>query len=448
MAIRVVCPHCDAAFNVADELRGKKVRCRECEKPVPVAAPRPKRAEEDDEEREERVQAKPRKAAPALTRRHDDDEDEERPRRRKGRYDDDDDEDDRPAAGKGKKKSKPPLLIAGVGGGAVVLAGVAGLIIWLVTRDSDKKDANAGQPQGGPPAGMMAGGPMGKGMMGGGGPPGGMMGGGGPPGGGRMGKSKAPDNVRPGDLDPNLIEQSRQLAFKELDPTVRKKIEASTVFILTKDKEKNASFAASGSGFLAFQPGIVLTNAHVIDMIAPGSTEPESITVSLHSGTPEQKDLKAKVLGVDQSSDLAVLQIDPTGLPPPLEVKSSTGLAPTQTVYVCGFPLGKEISTTVTIFIGTVNSLDRDPKTGVLKQVVLTSEMQQGNSGGPVVNSQGDVVGVNVAKRRDSRINFAVPGDYVHVIVNGRIARMRTVQRSFSQRNINVPIKTLQIHTI
>src|SRR5262249_14752155 len=160
-----------------------------------------------------------------------------------------------------------------------------------------------------------------------------------------------------------------------------------------KAKEKDLH-GAQGSGFLAIEPGIVLTNAHVVDMLEPGSAEPESITVCIHSGQPDEKNLKGKVLAVDQRADLAVVKIDSEGLPPPLVVKSSTGLFATQPVYVCGFPLGKLVSRSVTIFQGQVASLSRDAKTGVLNQVVLASEIQHGNSGGPVVNDDGEVVGV------------------------------------------------------
>src|SRR5262249_32572530 len=157
-------------------------------------------------------------------------------------------------------------------------------------------------------------------------------------------------------------------------PEVRKRIEESTVYIEIKHKEKDPHIFASGSGFLAFEPGIVLTNAHVVDMKAPGSVEPEVITVVVHSGQPNEKQLKAKVLAADQRADLAVLRVDPAGLPPPLPVRSESGLQLSQPVYVCGFPLGKRISNTVTIFQGQVASMRKDPKTQVLDRVVLTSE--------------------------------------------------------------------------
>jgi predicted Zn finger-like uncharacterized protein len=437
MSIRVVCPHCEAAFNVADDLRGKKVRCRECEKPVPVVAAKPRRADDDEDEREEHVQARPSKPAPAPVRRGRADEDDERPARNIRKRDDDDEDDDRPAPRKGKKKSSSTgLIVAAVGGGVVLLAGIIGVVVWLAMRDSDKKAENTPVT---PPAGFPSGANPGKGGPGpgvmGNGPPGGMMMGGGA--GGMQGKGGAPDPA--GLAEARRIENAIAIA-KQLDPEVRKKIEASTVFIGVKDKEKNPTFAASGSGFLAFEPGIVLTNAHVVDMLEPGSVEPESITVSIHSGLPDQKDLKAKVLAVDQKADLAVLRIDPAGLPPPLIVKSSTGLVSTQLVYICGFPRGKIVSNSVTILPGQVASLSHDPKTGVLDKVVMTSDMQPGNSGGPVVNDTGEVVGVNVDALRGTRINRAVPGDYVHVIINGRITRMRTGQSSFSAGQVKVPV--------
>ena len=121
----------------------------------------------------------------------------------------------------------------------------------------------------------------GGGMMGAGGA-GGMMGG--MDGGGR-GKGGRPGLAGSGEMpDISTIDQSRIIAAKELNPEVRKKILDSTVYIEIRDKETKPTFGASGSGFLAFEPGIVLTNAHVVDMKEPGSVEPEVLTVVVHSG--------------------------------------------------------------------------------------------------------------------------------------------------------------------
>jgi S1-C subfamily serine protease len=470
MPIRVVCPHCDCEFKVADELEGKKVRCRECQKPVPVGAAKSKRADDEEDEREERVQAKPSKAAPTAVRRsraddevdrpsrsvrrRDDDEEDERPSRNvRRRADEEDDDDDRPAPSKSKKKSTSKgVLIAAIGGGVVLVGGLVAAVVYLATRDSDKTADNtpvappAGFPGGGkgPPQGGMMGGGQAGGMMMGGGPQGGMMGGG--QAGGMMGGGKAGGPKIDG-MDVGPIERGigvgpagpRAGGVIQLTDKVLKQIKASTVYFRVKAKEKDV-FGAQGSGFLAFEPGIVLTNAHVVDMKEPGSTEPESIEVFIHSGTPQEKQLKGKVLGVDRRADLAVVRIDPKDLPPPLVVERSSGLVLTQPIYVCGFPLGKELASEVTIVQGAVSNLHKDPSQRVRK-VQLASDMQPGNSGGPVVNEQGKVVGVSVAGIPGTRINFAVPAEHVHVIVNGQLAHQHVGQSYLSGGDVHVPLK-------
>ena len=342
-----------------------------------------------------------------------------------------------------------PTLIAIT---ACVLVAV-GIIVYVV-KDGDKHASShdissAGVKGGGKigPGGSMEGGVIAKG-----GPPhgaekdtpplgGGMMGGMAGGEGGMMGKDRPGQAAGPGGMpEVALIDQNRLIPFKELKPEVRKRIEESTVYIEIKHKEKDPHIFASGSGFLAFEPGIVLTSAHVVDMLEPGSDEPESITVVIHSGQANQKELKGKVLAVDQKADLAVVRVDPAGLPPPLVVKSSSSLVATQPVFVCGFPRGKDISNSVTIFQGQVASLSRDPKTKVLDRLVLISEMQHGNSGGPVVNDTVEVVGVVAGDDEGTRIHMTVPGDYVHTIINGRITRMRTGQSSFSGGQVTVPV--------
>jgi S1-C subfamily serine protease len=454
MAIRVVCPACDAAFSVSDELKGKKIRCRECEKPVLVGASRPSKSAQDDDDVAERVQTKPRKAArddddvkdrvqtkprksaPSRPRNDDEDEDKRRPGRKGGRYDADDEEDeDRRTLRKQKKSSALPWILAAVGGGVVLLGGVIGLVIYL-NREPEKQTANLGQPD--PPN-----------IKGPGGPPGGMGGGkGGPPGG--MGGPKGRGRPKDGNVDIGDVLQAEQIKnlqraqdlAKALDPEIVKKIQACTVQFEVMDSEKNPTYMAHGSGFLAVEPGLVLTNAHVVSMKEPGTEEPEVIKVFIHRGTPEQKEYKGKVLGVDRRVDLAVVRLtDTTGLPDPLTVLKSGDLKPTTVIYICGFPFvgGRAVSNQVSVLQGSVMSLHTTPS-GILDKVVLNSDMQHGNSGGPIVTEKGDVVGVSVAGFEMTRINFAVPAEYVHVIVNGQIAHERVGQCYRSQARVSVPM--------
>src|SRR5262249_20128784 len=123
----------------------------------------------------------------------------------------------------------------------------------------------------------------------------------------------------------------------------------------------------------------------------------------------------------------------------PLLVKSSTGLQRTQEVYICGFPLGKMVSNQVTISQAQVSNLHKE--NGLLKQVQLAGDMLPGNSGGPVVDKEGNVVGVSRAIYVGTRINLAVPGDYVHVVINGRLAAMGLSQSIESGHDVVVPVR-------
>jgi hypothetical protein len=187
---------------------------------------------------------------------------------------------------------------------------------------------------------------------------------------------------------------------------------------------------ASGSGFFGAADAntIVLTNAHVVGMLSPDSRKPRKIEVVLNSGEKDEKTTGAVVLGVDRSSDLAVLEIQPVSglIPRPLTVKSAGALRELDEVFVAGFPLGETLGKEITIRPSSVSSLRK--KGGVLDKVQVNGGMDPGNSGGPVVDAAGDVVGVAVSVIPGRQINFAIPGERVHTILNGRINAMGTAQ--------------------
>ena len=106
--------------------------------------------------------------------------------------------------------------------------------------------------------------------------------------------------------------------------------------------------------------------------------------------------------------------------PPPLDVKSAKNLRQTQRVWVVGFPFGDQLGREVTVSDGSVSSLRMD-ENSELATVQIKGDMQPGNSGGPVVDALGNVVGVAVRIMPGTGINFAVPGDAVHHLFDGRI---------------------------
>jgi predicted Zn finger-like uncharacterized protein len=209
-----------------------------------------------------------------------------------------------------------------------------------------------------------------------------------------------------------------------ISPEALEKVKRATVYIHVTYSDGRQ---ASGSGFFGSveNPNLILTNAHVVGMLAPESHRPKEVEITLNSGEKNMKKTRARVLGVDRRSDLAVLDVGTTdGMPTPLSVKPAAGLRSLTPVYVFGFPLGKQLGEEITIRPSSVSSL-RHSRNGELDTVQVAGGMDHGNSGGPVVDSSGDVVGVAVAGIEGmSLINFAIPGERVTRILNGGLSSM------------------------
>ena len=139
---------------------------------------------------------------------------------------------------------------------------------------------------------------------------------------------------------------------------------------------------SSGSGFFVNKNGVILTNNHVVEGCQLVTTERNGIAVPL------------RVLASDQLNDLAILKADfdsPDYFPLSLE---SPYLM--QDIYVAGYPFGDAISTTVKVTKGIVSSLSGIGNN--YSNIQIDAALQPGNSGGPVVNELGNVVGIAVAK--------------------------------------------------
>ena len=157
----------------------------------------------------------------------------------------------------------------------------------------------------------------------------------------------------------------------------------------------------AGSGFIVGSDGVIVTNAHVVE----GA---DAITVILDGGDEE----KAKVLGVDVADDLAVIEIDRTGLPT-VELGDSDTLQVGDSVVAIGTALGLEGGPSVTS--GIVSALERSIETDVrtvLPNMIQTdAAINPGNSGGPLVDAEGRVVGINTAianPAASNNVGFAI----------------------------------------
>src|SRR5262249_45268936 len=152
-----------------------------------------------------------------------------------------------------------------------------------------------------------------------------------------------------------------------LSPEAREKVRRATVYLRVSLADGRV---ATGTGFFGVPEAghILLTNAHVVGMLAPGSPPPPAVEVFLNSRQADERQPSARVLGVDRGSDLALLDVGPAeGLPAPLVVKSAHGLQELDPVYVFGFPFGERLGKEITIRPSSVSALRK--KDGALERV-------------------------------------------------------------------------------
>lgn len=173
-----------------------------------------------------------------------------------------------------------------------------------------------------------------------------------------------------------------------------------------------------GSGFILRADGIVLTNAHVID----GADE---VLVKLI----DKREFKAKVLGADKATDVAVLKIDAQALPT-LKIGSSTNTRVGEWVLAIGSPFGFENSATAGIVSAKSRALPDDNYVPFIQTDVAVNP---GNSGGPLFNMAGEVIGINsqIYSRSGGYqgLSFAIPIE-VAMKVEAQIVKHGKVQRS------------------
>jgi S1-C subfamily serine protease len=164
----------------------------------------------------------------------------------------------------------------------------------------------------------------------------------------------------------------------------------------------------TGSGFILSQTGEILTNAHVV-------ADTDTVQVTLKDG----RTFEGRVAGVDSVTDLAVVKINASKLPI-VKLGNSQNLIPGQWAIAIGNPLG--LDNTVTL--GIISATDRtSAQVGVpdkrVSFIQTDAPINPGNSGGPLLNAQGEVIGVNTAIRADAQgLGFAIPIETAARIAN------------------------------
>jgi serine protease Do len=182
--------------------------------------------------------------------------------------------------------------------------------------------------------------------------------------------------------------------------------------------QQQQAVEAKGSGFIINSSGIVVTNNHVVK-------NAKTVSVTLSNGTS----YPAKILGTDARTDLAVLKIDAGRPLPYVEIGSSANVEPGEWVVALGNPFG--LGGTVTA--GIVSALGRDIGDGPYdKFIQIDAPINEGNSGGPLFDQRGDVIGVNTAILSPSGgsvgIGFAIPSDMVKRVVDQLVSGGKVVR--------------------
>ena len=187
------------------------------------------------------------------------------------------------------------------------------------------------------------------------------------------------------------------------------------------------SGAAAGSGFVITEDGYIVTNYHVINVQGA-----QTITVAMYDGTT----YPAEVVGFDESYDLAVLKIDASGLQT-VVLGDSDSLVVGEPVAAIGNPLGE---LTFSLTTGVISALDRTVTmdSGTVMDLLQTDcAINSGNSGGPLFNEYGEVIGITNAKYSSSsssgqasidNIGFAIPIDQVKDLITQLIETGEIVQ--------------------
>jgi len=207
----------------------------------------------------------------------------------------------------------------------------------------------------------------------------------------------------------------RQVKVSDSQPTANGALSVNEIYQRARKgvveiTVKQASGTAQGSGWVYDSAGHIITNEHVVD----GAS---SVSVMFWNG----KKADARVVGTDPSTDLAVIAVDaPSSLLFPVSVGDSSAVQVGDSVVAIGSPFGLE----ETVTAGIVSALHREmtsPNNFAIDDSIQTdAAINHGNSGGPLLNAQGKVIGVNAQIASDSGgsdgVGFAIPSDTVRSI--------------------------------
>src|SRR5262245_5023211 len=251
-----------------------------------------------------------------------------------------------------------------------------------------------------------------------------------------------PPESKPADVGPPVEGQ--------IPSALLARLKAATVFI----KVQFAGGAGSGSGFVLRLHGdhaLIVTNDHVARPRIKDAPPAQGAAheVVFHSGRRNEFSRKAELVAGDFDHDLAVLRVSGVrgvpDFPEPLNVNDAPALAETLPIYVIGFPFGEKLAMAkgnpaVTITRGVISSV-REDDAGETAFVQIDADSNPGNSGGPVVDGRGRLVGVLKGGKPGTKINLAIPQVEVTRMLSGRVSNLEFRVGRASGNTIEVEVR-------
>ncbi|XP_034005488.1 serine protease HTRA3 [Trematomus bernacchii] len=195
---------------------------------------------------------------------------------------------------------------------------------------------------------------------------------------------------------------------------------------------------SSGSGFLMSENGLIISNAHVVSSTTPVSGQ-QHLKVQMQNGDVYEANIK----DIDKKSDIATIKINSQNKLPVLLLGHSADLRPGEFVVAIGSPFA--LQNTVTT--GIVSTAQRDGKELGLRDsdmdyIQTDAIINYGNSGGPLVNLDGEVIGINTLKVA-AGISFAIPSDRITRFLNESLEKHNKDVRSVKKRFIGIRMLTI-----